>query len=478
MRMRMRMTVGKDKQRSVSLSYTPKQIARRGGVLLQVDKLVNATPHTPHNKRSRVSSLSASFSSTQHTLSSSLLGYTFRHLHSTSGFHSSFTRKSNSLEFFSHQMSQYFHRDPHITTHDNHSFYGSFLREGNKDESEDDSMDMILLEDARDDDMKKANYSNDTIVLADTTIETGNFVNDSADLAMEELQRKVHQIRLHLEKTMTNSLFHARILQREEEMRIAEEKLVSGAKDQKWMAYQDELEKKSFGILSLPDHMKIVSHDSPITFTIFGSDIHTLKGLSWLNDVVINSYFALMFERSQHNPSLPKVWVFNSFFFKQLSENGYGGVKRWAKKAKPSVFAFDLILVPVHVSGNHWCCGCISLKDKTILYYDSMGGENTAFFQHIRKWLVGEGSRRDYQIDLNEWQDVQGNGPQQDNTSDCGVFASQVGNSLAVGEPLWFHQSDMPRIRKEMMIELSQGKLRTSLQRDAVLNAYELSQST
>eukprot|EP00056_Hartaetosiga_gracilis_P012898 m.208308 g.208308 ORF g.208308 m.208308 type:complete len:109 (-) comp13764_c1_seq3:1-327(-) len=73
-----------------------------------------------------------------------------------------------------------------------------------------------------------------------------------------------------------------------------------------------------------------------------------------------------MYERSLANPSLPKLWVFNSFFFKRLREKGYSSVKRWAKKAKPSVFAFDLILVPVHVSGNHWCCGSLSLKEKTI----------------------------------------------------------------------------------------------------------------
>eukprot|EP00056_Hartaetosiga_gracilis_P012896 m.208301 g.208301 ORF g.208301 m.208301 type:complete len:92 (-) comp13764_c1_seq2:48-323(-) len=91
-----------------------------------------------------------------------------------------------------------------------------------------------------------------------------------------------------------------------------------------------------------------------------------------------------MYERSLANPSLPKLWVFNSFFFKRLREKGYSSVKRWAKKAKPSVFAFDLILVPVHVSGNHWCCGSLSLKEKTITYYDSLGGSGQFFHSCMR----------------------------------------------------------------------------------------------
>eukprot|EP00056_Hartaetosiga_gracilis_P012901 m.208317 g.208317 ORF g.208317 m.208317 type:complete len:81 (-) comp13764_c1_seq5:336-578(-) len=58
----------------------------------------------------------------------------------------------------------------------------------------------------------------------------------------------------------------------------------------------------------------------------------------------------------------------------------------------------------------------------------------------MRSWLVGEGEKRGHSIILDEWTDVNGHGPLQDNTNDCGVFASQVGNSLAVGENLWFCQ--------------------------------------
>eukprot|EP00056_Hartaetosiga_gracilis_P012902 m.208320 g.208320 ORF g.208320 m.208320 type:complete len:91 (-) comp13764_c1_seq6:218-490(-) len=88
----------------------------------------------------------------------------------------------------------------------------------------------------------------------------------------------------------------------------------------------------------------------------------------------------------------------------------------------------------------------------------------------MRSWLVGEGEKRGHSIILDEWTDVNGHGPLQDNTNDCGVFASQVGNSLAVGENLWFCQDDMPRLRKEMIVEIARGELHPSLKAENLVS--------
>lgn len=40
-------------------------------------------------------------------------------------------------------------------------------------------------------------------------------------------------------------------------------------------------------------------------------DAHTLKGLNWLNDKVINNYLVLLYERSLSNRALPRIWCGN-----------------------------------------------------------------------------------------------------------------------------------------------------------------------
>lgn len=50
--------------------------------------------------------------------------------------------------------------------------------------------------------------------------------------------------------------------------------------------------------------------------------------------------------------------------------------------------------------------------------------------------------------------------PQQNNGYDCGVFACQFAVYSALGKPFLFSQSDMPNIRKRMVVEISNGELK------------------
>ncbi|KAB7498523.1 Sentrin-specific protease 1 [Armadillidium nasatum] len=101
-------------------------------------------------------------------------------------------------------------------------------------------------------------------------------------------------------------------------------------------------------------------------------DIHTLAGLNWLNDEVINFYMNMLMERGK-NDNYPSVYAFNTFFYSKLVKTGYTSVKRWTKKV--DVFSYDLLIIPVHL-GMHWCLATIDFRNKTINYYDSMHGNN------------------------------------------------------------------------------------------------------
>uniref|UniRef100_A0A182SGA5 Ubiquitin-like protease family profile domain-containing protein n=1 Tax=Anopheles maculatus TaxID=74869 RepID=A0A182SGA5_9DIPT len=101
---------------------------------------------------------------------------------------------------------------------------------------------------------------------------------------------------------------------------------------------------------------------------ITGNDLVTLQDLNWLNDAVINFYMELLRERSEqkHSQGLPKVYTMNTFFLPQLLKIGYSGVRRWTRKV--DLLANDMIVVPVHVGGIHWCMSTIDLRRKTIHY--------------------------------------------------------------------------------------------------------------
>ena len=81
------------------------------------------------------------------------------------------------------------------------------------------------------------------------------------------------------------------------------------------------------------------------------------------------------------------VHAFTTFFYPKLKETGHSSVKRWTKKV--DIFSYSLLLVPVHL-GMHWCLAVIDMKNKTITYYDSMGGNNMGCLLALTEYLNEE----------------------------------------------------------------------------------------
>ena len=49
------------------------------------------------------------------------------------------------------------------------------------------------------------------------------------------------------------------------------------------------------------------------------------------------------------------------------------------------LFSYSLVLVPVHL-GMHWCLATIDMDTQSIVYYDSMGGNNKVSV--IKGWVL------------------------------------------------------------------------------------------
>ncbi|XP_015782962.1 sentrin-specific protease 2 [Tetranychus urticae] len=189
-------------------------------------------------------------------------------------------------------------------------------------------------------------------------------------------------------------------------------------------------------------------------------DLETLKGTCWLNDEIINFYFQLIQKRSTNNRdngSL-KVYCFNTFFYKRLTEGGHKALRRWTKKV--DLFSYDLILIPVHLE-VHWTLAAISMRDSTIKYYDSMAGNNRECLQFLLKYLEDELKDKKQQVlDASKWTCTIVKGiPQQENGSDCGVFTCKYAERLSLDKPFDFSQKNIPYIRQKMIYEISQKEL-------------------
>lgn len=207
-----------------------------------------------------------------------------------------------------------------------------------------------------------------------------------------------------------------------------------------------------------PDQEPLITKFS---ITIRRSDIQTLSGLNWLNDEIINYYMNLLTERSslRADQGYPKVYAFSTFFLPRLSTSGHSAVRRWTRKV--DIFAYDIIPVPVHVGGVHWCMAIIDFRHKTIRYYDSMISKNGAVLAMLADYLVEEGrDKKGTPFDMTGWVcESMTNIPRQNNQSDCGVFSCAFAETITRNRPIAFSQQNMPYVRMKMVLEICKGEL-------------------
>lgn len=185
-----------------------------------------------------------------------------------------------------------------------------------------------------------------------------------------------------------------------------------------------------------------------------------MLGSSWLNDEVINFYMSLLTERSELRAGeLPSVYAMNTFFVPRLLQNGHGGVKRWTRKV--DLFSKDIIPVPVHCNGVHWCMAIIHMRNKTIRYYDSMGKPNQDVLDALESYLRQESlDKRKQPFDTSGFKiESVPNVPQQTNGSDCGVFSCMFAEYITRDAPITFSQEHMEYFRKKMVLEIAGGQL-------------------
>jgi sentrin-specific protease 1 len=210
----------------------------------------------------------------------------------------------------------------------------------------------------------------------------------------------------------------------------------------------------------------VCKFDIPIT------EVHlrTLGHGQWLNDEGNNFWMGMLMERDERlyqSGKLPKrTLLHNTIFASKLTEGryNYDNVKRWttpralmAKCGVEDIFELSRIVIPVNVSGQHWCLAVIDIAQKQVQYYDSFhasgkgGGSGRRMQNKLLRYLTDEMSDKigGAVLDRGKWTlpGAPPGTPQQQNGFDCGMFTCMFAECLGVGARLSFAQGDMGLLR-------------------------------
>ncbi|CAI4053553.1 hypothetical protein SKDZ_16G2460 [Saccharomyces kudriavzevii ZP591] len=192
-------------------------------------------------------------------------------------------------------------------------------------------------------------------------------------------------------------------------------------------------------ILESRENTQLMNRDN-LEITV--RDFKTLAPRRWLNDTIIE-FFMKYIEKSA-----PNTVAFNSFFYTNLSERGYQGVRRWMKRKKTQIGELDKIFTPINLNQSHWALGIIDLKKKTISYVDSLAnGPNAmsfAILTDLQKYVIEESKHTiGEEFDL-----IHLDCPQQPNGYDCGIYVCMNTLYGSSDAPFNFDYNDAIRMRR------------------------------
>lgn len=148
----------------------------------------------------------------------------------------------------------------------------------------------------------------------------------------------------------------------------------------------------------------------------------------WLSDSVINAYGALLKKRADQNPSLPRIFVADSFFYTSYLQNGPSQAAGRFKAV--NILELDFIIIPCNINNVHWILSVIDLRSHLVIIFDSIYNDATA--QTVLSALKGFLSFiLENSWDASTWSCYPAVCPQQENNSDCGLFTLVCAEAVA-----------------------------------------------
>ena len=210
----------------------------------------------------------------------------------------------------------------------------------------------------------------------------------------------------------------------------------------------------------------------------FGEDImrmsmRSLRHGQWLNDQIINGLMKCLAHRDEWistRDGIGRSHFFSTFFMLVMFQTkhndsnhrnkyNYAAVSRWSKKVPGGdIFALKNIFFPINKHNMHWMLAVVSVQEKRVAFYDSLGGDGGVYLKGIKQYLQDEHKRQHgVPMDMSGWRFENAPTPRQGNGSDCGVFVSMIADFLSRGLPLDFDQSHIDHCRDRIALSLLRG---------------------
>ncbi|XP_062512537.1 sentrin-specific protease 1-like [Corticium candelabrum] len=124
------------------------------------------------------------------------------------------------------------------------------------------------------------------------------------------------------------------------------------------------------------------------------------------------------------------IKLVDSLFMEKYKLCGYDGVSNWKKQWTLS--DNEKLLFVINDNSNHWTLMVGEPKKKTMMYYDSLGGNGKSYFEIIQNFLMKRFESYGWSHQVAE------NIPHQFDGYDCGVFLCEYARCVMLQKPMDF----------------------------------------
>jgi sentrin-specific protease 1 len=170
-----------------------------------------------------------------------------------------------------------------------------------------------------------------------------------------------------------------------------------------------------------------------------------------INDTLMEHYFRLLAKSCKNQ----LVLSIEPFFLKYISKFRYDKATKSLRATIKNVFAYDKLIIPTHLQGNHWALIVVNIKNHTITIYDS---KKTTFYEDqlffIVKYLNKAYNKYENPDVAINWTLRLGESPSQNNTYDSGVFTCTNARYVLLEKPLYYTKEDTPLLRHRITYEI------------------------
>ncbi|XP_060845209.1 sentrin-specific protease 1-like [Rhopalosiphum padi] len=188
-------------------------------------------------------------------------------------------------------------------------------------------------------------------------------------------------------------------------------------------------------------------------FCTIGNLLNVFNPHLWMTESLMEHYFSLLAKSCSDQ----LVLSLEPVFFKDLIRGGFDKATKSMRATIKNVYAYDKLITPTYLEGNHWTLTVVNIKSRTITLYDSV--KSSIYEDQINllvEFLIESYKKYEKPVDEQQlqWTLDFGDSPLQSNTSDCGVFTCTNARHVLLGKPFYYTQEDAPLLRHRITFEI------------------------